>query len=96
MKKILALIMLLVLAFSFAACGGSPTPEPAPSGGDEPAPAPADEYIIGFNTNGLTNETMSFMVDVMRDYCNKNNIYTILESLLKDVHYAKNIHYMEK
>ncbi|MDO5136909.1 MAG: sugar ABC transporter substrate-binding protein [Oscillospiraceae bacterium] len=76
MKKILALIMLLVLAFSFAACGGSATPEPtpAPSGGDEPAPEPAKELIIGFNTNGLTNETMSFMVDVMRDYCNKNNI----------------------
>ena len=76
MKKILALIMLLVLAFSFAACGGSATPEPtpAPSGGDEPAPEPAKQLCIGFNTNGLTNETMSFMVDVMRDYCNQNNI----------------------
>ena len=74
MKKILALLMLLVMAFSFAACGGSATPEPTPSGGDEPAPAPEKQLIIGFNTNGLTNETMSFMVDVMRDYCNQNNI----------------------
>ena len=78
MKKILALLMLLVLAFSFAACGGSSSGgDTTPSGGDT---TPADnkkedkQLIIGFNTNGLTNETMSFMADVMRDYCNQNNI----------------------
>ena len=79
MKKFLALLMLLVLAFSFAACGGSSNGgDTTPSGGDT-TPAddktePAKQLIIGFNTNGLTNETMSFMVDVMRDYCNQNNI----------------------
>ncbi|MDO5138681.1 MAG: substrate-binding domain-containing protein [Oscillospiraceae bacterium] len=78
MKKLLALLMLLVLGFSFAACGGeaAPEPAPAPSGGDEPAPEPEPErqLLIGFNTNGLTNETMSFMVDVFYKYGEEHNI----------------------
>ncbi|MBR0451673.1 MAG: substrate-binding domain-containing protein [Oscillospiraceae bacterium] len=76
MKKILAILMLLVLAFSFAACGESSTPEPTPtpSGGDEPAPEPEKQLIIGFNCNNLTNETMSFMVDVFYKYGEEHNI----------------------
>ncbi len=87
MKKLIALLMLLVLAFSIAACGGeaAPEPAPAPSGGDEPAPAPEPEkeLIIGFNTNGLANETMSFMVDVFFEYGKEHNI-KILASEDKD------------
>ena len=33
-----------------------------------------EQLILAFNTNGLTNETMSFMVDVMQAYCDENNI----------------------
>ena len=76
MKKFIALMLLLVLAFAFAACGTTPepTPEPTDGGNDEPAPEPARQLIIGFNTNNLTNETMSFMTEVFYKYGEENNI----------------------
>lgn len=77
MKKIIALLMLLVLTLALVSCGGQPAPEPAPApadGGDEPAPEPAKQLTIGFNTNNLTNETMSFMTDVFFKYGEENNI----------------------
>ena len=68
MKKALALVLLLVMALSFAACGGSSGGNSGggSSGGKE------DKICLGFNTNGLTNETMSFMADVMKKYCDEH------------------------
>ncbi len=60
MKKIFALILILALTFVLASCGEKEKEE--------------EQLILAFNTNGLTNETMSFMVDVMQAYCDENNI----------------------
>ncbi|MDO5138207.1 MAG: sugar ABC transporter substrate-binding protein [Oscillospiraceae bacterium] len=79
MKKIIALLMLLIMTLAFVSCGSTPEPTPTPApaddgGNDEPAPEPARQLTIGFNTNDLTNETMSFMVDVFYKYGEENNI----------------------
>ena len=67
MKKLLALVLLLVMTLSMAACGGSGGNEGG--GGGEKKD---DKITLGFNTNGLTNETMSFMADVMKKYCDEH------------------------
>ena len=79
MKKITAWLLILILSFALVSCGGQPTPEPTPeptpdSGETEPAPEPQRQLTIGFNTNNLTNETMSFMTDVFYKYGEENNI----------------------
>ena len=72
----------MIMAIAMVACGAQPAPEPAPApeGGDEPAPAPepAKQLTIGFNTNNLTNETMSFMTDVFYKYGEENNIKILI------------------
>ena len=69
MKKLLALILLLALAFSMAACGGGGSSNGGGGGEDKQED---DKICLGFNTNGLTNETMSFMADVMKNYCDEH------------------------
>ena len=76
MKKILAMLMLLVMVFSFAACGSSSEGETTPTDNPTPSNEPEEEkqLTIGFNCNSLTNETMSFMVDVFYEYGKEHNI----------------------
>ncbi len=61
MKRLFALILILVLAFTLAACG-------------EKKDDGEKQITLAFNTNNLTNETMTFMVDVMKKYCDEHNI----------------------
>ncbi len=70
MKKLFALILVMVLAFALAACGGKK---------DD------DQITLAFNTNGLTNETMTFMVDVMQKYCDEHNIKFLMSQCGGDV-----------
>lgn len=76
MKKLVSILLLLVLTFSLAACGaGSDTaPEPNEQSGETEPKEEERQLIIGFNTNNMTNETMSFMMDVFYDYGKQNNI----------------------
>ena len=59
--------MLLTLVFCLAACEKD----------TNVATEDDDQLIIGFNTNNLTNETMTFMVDVFRQYGEEHNIKII-------------------
>ena len=68
MKKLLAIFLLLVLTVSMAACGGGGSNGGSGDGGKKEE----DKICLGFNTNGLTNETMSFMADVMKKYCDEH------------------------
>jgi ABC-type sugar transport system substrate-binding protein len=63
MKKLISLLMLVVLVLALSSCGGKKEDK---------------QITIGFNTNNLTNETMSFMVDVFQKYCKENNINFML------------------
>ena len=71
MKKLLALLLLLALAFSMAACGGGGSSDGG-GGSSDGGDKKDDKICLGFNTNGLTNETMSFMADVMKNYCDEH------------------------
>lgn len=64
MKKLIAIIMALAILFCVTAC----------SGAQGTGAKKDDEIIIGFNTNQLTNETMTFMVDVFKTYGEEHNI----------------------
>ena len=68
MKKLLAIFLLLVLTVSMAACGGGGSNGGSGDGGKKEE----EKICLGFNTNGLTNETMSFMADVMKKYCDEH------------------------
>ena len=80
MKKLLALILLLALALAMVACGGKSdggSTDGGSSGGEEEKKEER-HLTIGFNTNNLTNETMSFMADVMKQYCDEHDITFML------------------
>lgn len=70
MKKVISIILLLTLVFCLAACEKNES-DPNAGKGD------GEQLIIGFNTNNLTNETMTFMVDVFRQYGEEHNIKII-------------------
>ncbi len=60
MKKIFALLLILALTFVLASCGEKEKED--------------EQLILAFNTNGLTNETMSVMAEVMQKYCDDHGI----------------------
>lgn len=60
MKRIISIILVLACALCLVACGNKEPKE--------------KQLTLGFNTNGLTNETMSFMVMVMQKYCDDHGI----------------------
>lgn len=89
MKKALSIILVLSLVFCLVACNqseGTPgktentpgktetTPGKTETKTNDPKKSDDDQLIIGFNTNSLTNETMTFMVDVFKQYGDEHNI----------------------
>lgn len=61
MKRFLAIILILALTISFTGCAKQASAS-SPSQGNED-----DQVIIGFNCNNLTNETMTFMINVFKE-----------------------------
>lgn len=78
MKKIIAFILAMAMVFCMAACGAQNTDAPQADNqaadSNVQANEEKEELIIGFNTNNLTNETMTFMVDVFEAYGAEHNI----------------------
>lgn len=62
MKKLIAAVLLLACVFMLAACGKKEE----------------KKITLGFSTNSLTNETMSFMTAVMQKYCDEQGFNFML------------------
>lgn len=93
MKKVLALILTLLLALSLFACAKVEQPATTGEGSEgetqqttdaianetttEEVPEGGEQLTIGFNTNSIANETMSYMIEVFEQYGKENNIKII-------------------